>query len=487
VSELIGRRLGQYEVREVIRRGGMSTVYKAWQESLGRWVAVKVLANPGDAQFAARFAREARSIAQLQHPNIVPIYDYGQQDEQVYLVVQYVEGGHTLADQLGELTDPVRAVEIVSRLLAGVGYAHARGIIHRDVKPDNVLMPAPTWPMLADFGVAKLLAGDGQTLTQKGLVIGTAAYMAPEQAFGLPVDARTDLYATGIVLYELLCGQVPFDAENPAEVLMKQAYEVPPPPRARNPAIPEPLERALLMALAKEADERYATAPAMTAALREAVGLGPTATPPSVPGAEPQPAEAERRSGWLAATYEEGVQAFTEGRWAESVDHLRRVAQEDSGYEDVRALLSAAIAADQDASAAEAPKPAPPAEAGPAPASPGAPPASPAPAPARAQPAPPPPPQPAPPPPPQGWGQPPQGQAPPGRPARKPKPARQVSARDLERLQALGRRTGAGGRGRGRGRGRALVWLLLLAAAVAGCVALGIWLGHRGVITLPGT
>ncbi|HEV8653594.1 MAG TPA: protein kinase [Actinomycetes bacterium] len=333
MGDLVGRRLGQYELRGVIQRGGMSTVYKAWQPSLDRWVAVKVLAHPGAPEFLARFKREARSIAQLQHPNIVPIYDYGEQDGQPYLVVQYVEDGRTLSDLLIAPIEPVRAIGLATHLLSGLGFAHERGLVHRDVKPGNVLMPSPTWPMLADFGIAKLLLEtDGGQLTQQGLVVGTAAYMAPEQAHGLPVDARTDLYAVGVVLYEMLTGRVPFDADSPAAALMRQAYEPPLPPRKLNPDMPVELERIVLRALAKPPGDRYGSAAEMVAALQEALdGLRPPA-----PSAQGDP---------LAGTYAEGVRAFSGEHWDEAVERLSGLAAYDPGYEDVEVLLDAAIEA----------------------------------------------------------------------------------------------------------------------------------------------
>src|SRR5689334_7149190 len=226
-DELIDRRLGPYHITAVIRRGGMSMVYRAHQESLDRDVAIKVLRHDHDPQFAARFKREARTIAQLQHHNILPIYDYGEQDGLLYLVLQYIEHGVTLADLLGAPMEPVAALRLVGHLLDALGYAHARGVIHRDIKPSNILLPSPTWPMLADFGIAKLLNDTQARLTVPGLIIGTAAYMAPEQATGQAIDARTDLYSTGIVLYEMLTGRVPFDADTPMVVLNKQAYEPP--------------------------------------------------------------------------------------------------------------------------------------------------------------------------------------------------------------------------------------------------------------------
>ena len=270
MRDLSGRQLGQYELRGIIRRGGMSAVYQAYQPSLHRLVAVKVLAFPGDPEFVARFEREARAIAALQHPNVVRVYDYGEQDGQAYLVMQYVEDGVTLVDLLREPQAPIRCLELMEHVLAGLAYAHGRGIVHRDVKPSNILLASPTWPMLADFGVAKLLAEESLQLTATGVVAGTPAYMAPEQAFRLPVDARTDLYAAGVVLYEMLTGRVPFDAGTPVATLMLHAYEPPPPPRELNPALPEELAALLLKALRKDPAERYQSADEMGAAVQAA-------------------------------------------------------------------------------------------------------------------------------------------------------------------------------------------------------------------------
>src|SRR5262245_10861173 len=217
--DLSNTQLGQYQLTEVIRRGGMSTVYKAQQPSLDRFVAVKVMTHDRDPQFAARFKREARAIAQLQHHNILPVYDYGEQDNLLFLVLQYIENGVTLGDALGTAMPAPAALRLMTHILSALQYAHERGIIHRDIKPANVLMPSATWPMLADFGIAKLMNDNQQRLTVPGLIVGTAAYMAPEQATGQAVDARTDIYAAGVMLYEMLTGTVPFDAETPMAVL----------------------------------------------------------------------------------------------------------------------------------------------------------------------------------------------------------------------------------------------------------------------------
>ena len=298
MTDLTGQRLGQYELHAVIRRGGMATVYKAHQRSLDRWVAVKVLERSSDPEFVARFRREARSVAQLLHPNIVPVIDYGEDDGRPYLVIQYVDGGRTLGDLMGAPLEPARSIRLLLHLLEALGYAHQRGIVHRDVKPGNVLLPTPDWPMLSDFGIVKLLLESDQTqLTQQGLIVGTAAYMAPEQAFGLAVDARTDLYSAAVVLYELACGQVPFEADTPVSVLMKHAYEPPPPPRRRNPELPEELERVLLRALAKRPDDRYPTAAEMAADLDQVLAaLRPR------PAARQQRVEARRETRPAAST-----------------------------------------------------------------------------------------------------------------------------------------------------------------------------------------
>jgi serine/threonine protein kinase len=324
---LINTHLGQYHLIELIRHGGMATVYKAYQASLERYVAVKVLLHDHDRdpQFAARFKLEARTIAQLQHHHILPVYDYGEQDSLLYLVMQYIEEGATLADALHPPLAPIPALRLTGRLLSALEYAHAHGVIHRDVKPGNVLLPAPDWPMLADFGIAKLLETD-QSITMTGQVVGTAAYLAPEQAAGQPVDARTDLYALGVVLYEMVTGRVPFDADMPVAVLMKHAYESPPSPRRINPNLPAAIEPALLRALAKNKDERYQSAAEMAADLRRI-------------GAQ---LEQGRNTDRISSLYQAGVQAFEQGRLEQAIEHLSELDALAPNYENSAALLAAA-------------------------------------------------------------------------------------------------------------------------------------------------
>src|SRR6266508_6870605 len=222
-DHLINAQLGVYRLTEVIGRGGMATVYKAHQPGLNRYVALKVLPRIHDPEFAMRFEREAQIVARLQHPNILTVHDYGEQDGLLYLVMPYIENSASLSDLLSTPVAPARALRLIESLLDALDYAHARGVIHRDIKPANVLLATPHLPMLTDFGIAKLL-DESQRFTQSGTFIGTAAYMAPEQATSRPIDGRTDLYALGVVLYELLTGQIPFQGDTPLAVMHQHVY-----------------------------------------------------------------------------------------------------------------------------------------------------------------------------------------------------------------------------------------------------------------------
>lgn len=271
MKDLVGLTLGQYRIVERIGRGGMASVYKAYQPSLGRYVAIKVLPPyyAHEPDFAERFTREARAVARLDHPHILPIYDFGQEGEFSFIVIKYVAAG-TLKDMLGQPMPLVQAVEIIGQIASALDHAHGQGVIHRDVKPSNVLMDRGQRAQLMDFGLAKMVEGSVQ-ITASGVGVGTPAYMAPEQGQGKTVGRRTDVYSLGIVFYEMLTGQVPFDAETPMAVVLKHITEPLPMPRAVNPAIPEPVERVILKALAKDSDDRYATAGEMVTALRRAM------------------------------------------------------------------------------------------------------------------------------------------------------------------------------------------------------------------------
>jgi hypothetical protein len=287
MPDLIGHTLGQYRIVEHIGLGGMATVYKAYQPALDRYVAVKILPayyahEPG---FAERFVREAKAVAKLTHPHVLPIYDFGQQDDLSYIVMQFVDAG-TLKDMLGRPISLAMAADIVEQIAEALDYAHERGIIHRDVKPSNVLMDRGQWVLLSDFGLAKMVEGSIQ-LTGSGVGVGTPAYMAPEQGQGLKVDRRADIYSLGIILYEMVTGGVPYSAETPMAVVVKHITEPLPLPHDVNPDVPEEVERVILKALAKTPDDRYETAGKMAAALRKVVAGLDTAIAEAVPAPAP--------------------------------------------------------------------------------------------------------------------------------------------------------------------------------------------------------
>ncbi|TEU17947.1 MAG: serine/threonine-protein kinase [Anaerolineales bacterium] len=296
---LTGRTLGQCRLLEQLGSGGMATVYKAYQPSLDRYVAVKVLPPflASTPDFITRFRREARAIARLNHPNILPVYDSGQEGELSYIVMRYVEGG-TLQETLGKPLPLDRVVEMITQVGGALDYAHREGIIHRDVKPSNVLMDKREWALLSDFGLAKVVETSVQ-LTKTGAGLGTPAYIAPELGKGEPVDERSDIYSLGIVLYEMLTGRVPFEAETPMAVVMEHISTPLPMPRSINPDIPEPVEQVVLKALAKDPADRFQRMREMVAALQKAVAGEPGMTiaiPPAV-GERPPKAEAIAEEG----------------------------------------------------------------------------------------------------------------------------------------------------------------------------------------------
>ncbi len=280
-DDLINQRLGQYEIAAVLGRGGMATVYLARQTSMDRDVAIKVMARElaDDEQFIARFQHEAQVIARLQHPHILPVIDFGREGKNIYIVMRLVRGG-SLDDRLksGPLDLPL-ASRMLSQIASALTFAHEQGIIHRDLKPNNVLLDERDNAYLTDFGIAKMLAGTSK-LTATGNILGTPAYMAPEQWRGEAVDARTDTYALGVVLYEMVLGQLPFSGDTPYTLMYKHFNDAPPPPRALNPDIHPAIEAVILKALAKEADARYQSTEAMAHDFAEAVravetGVGP--------------------------------------------------------------------------------------------------------------------------------------------------------------------------------------------------------------------
>ncbi len=264
---------GRYRLERKLGSGGMADVWLAEDQELGRKVAIKMLHEryANDTQFVERFRREATHAAGLSHPNVVSIYDRGEAEGSYFIVMEYVEG-RTLKELLvtrGPCPVPV-AISYVRQVLAALRYAHRNGIVHRDIKPHNVLVDHEGRVKVADFGIAR--AGSSQ-ITEAGSIIGTAQYLSPEQARGAPVDESSDLYSTGIVLYELLTGDLPFTGETPVEIAMKHLSQVPPSPSSIRPEIPRDLDLVVLRALAKEPADRYRSAKEMDRDL-ELVGRG---------------------------------------------------------------------------------------------------------------------------------------------------------------------------------------------------------------------
>jgi serine/threonine-protein kinase len=251
----------RYRIEREIAHGGMAEVYLARDESLDRLVALKALFPEfaREPSFVERFRREAQAAANLNHPNIVAIYDWGQEDGTYFIVMEYVEG-RSLRDLLNSqgALDPNQAADITAEIASALAFAHRSGVVHRDVKPGNVLLTQSGTVKVTDFGIAR--AGTSEGLTQTGSVMGTATYFSPEQAQGLAVDGRSDVYSVGIVLYEMVCGVAPFTAESPVSVAYKHVREEPVPPTHRNPDCPPALEQIIMSALAKDPEHRYQSA-----------------------------------------------------------------------------------------------------------------------------------------------------------------------------------------------------------------------------------
>ena len=265
-----GSRLGRYQIVEQIGRGGMATVFRAYDPELDRPVAVKVMPSfqAEDPTFVERFRQEAQSIARLNHPNIIQVYDFGEDKGFTFIVMEYVTGG-TLSRHVTEALPLEDVLEWVSPVAQALDYAHSQSIIHRDIKPANVLVEASGKPKLSDFGLARLLQGSAG-LTRKDAVLGTPAYMAPEQALGRPADQKSDLYSFGVIVYEMLVGQVPFRGGTATETLMAHIHQPVPPPTATDPHFDARLEAVLIRALSKDPVDRYETADELIQALSSA-------------------------------------------------------------------------------------------------------------------------------------------------------------------------------------------------------------------------
>ncbi len=280
MPKLIDQTLGGYRIVEQIGLGGMATVFKAYQPAMGRYVALKIISTHlvQEPTFVQRFQQEAKVIARLEHVHILPVYDYGQEEAYFYLAMRLIETG-TLKERLEQASLPLAEVRrVVAQVGSALAYAHQLGIVHRDFKPSNVLMDSQGDCYLADFGIAKMVGG-GAGLTGSGIV-GTPHYIAPEQGQSLKVDHRADIYAMGVVIYEMVAGQVPFEAENPFVLIMKHLSEAPPRPRSIKPDLPEGVEQVILKALAKEPAGRYQSMADLVTAFDRALRGAPVETPP---------------------------------------------------------------------------------------------------------------------------------------------------------------------------------------------------------------
>ncbi|MBT3389434.1 MAG: serine/threonine protein kinase [Chloroflexi bacterium] len=312
---VVGENIGPYRLLEKLGQGGMATVYRAYHARLDRDVAIKALhpAFMEDPNFLARFEREAQVVARLEHPNIVPIYDFAEHEGRPYLVMKFIEG-ETLKARLNRasITD-AELLETVDAVGGGLAYAHEQGILHRDIKPSNVLLAADGRIYLADFGLARI-AHAGESTLSGDMMLGTPQYISPEQAMGVSeLDNGTDIYSFGVMLYELIVGQVPFSADTPFSIIHDHIYTPLPLPRNIRQEIPESLERVLLKALAKERGDRFDTVDALLEAFRKAIQkvepdslARPRAeiTQGSAPTLAPEPVRAESTSEAVATSVE---------------------------------------------------------------------------------------------------------------------------------------------------------------------------------------
>ncbi len=279
LNVLVGKTLGQFRVAERIGSGGMATVFKAYQPTLDRYVAIKVLPThyARDPVFVKRFEREARSVARLAHPNIVQIHDFGEQDNITYIVMEYVDGG-TLKDRLKRALPVAEVVDFVIQAAEGLECAHRNGIVHRDVKPANMLLRKDGHLLLSDFGIAKILEGT-TNLTRVGTGIGTPQYMSPEQGTGQMVDRRSDIYSLGIVLFHCLTGHVPFTADSPLSTTLKHMNEPLPVDKLAVEGVPTPIIQVVQKMAAKQQQDRYQTAEEVVAVLTGALAASNLSLP----------------------------------------------------------------------------------------------------------------------------------------------------------------------------------------------------------------
>ncbi|MFZ5920720.1 MAG: protein kinase domain-containing protein [Chloroflexota bacterium] len=299
-STLEGQTLGKYRLLEALGRGGMAQVYRGYHPQLDRYVAVKVLRADlvEQGEFLERFRREAHAVSGLRHANIVQVFDFDAQDDLYFMVMELLEGDTLRARQneyraRGERMPLDEAVRVTRDALAGLEYAHSEGVIHRDLKPANIMLTKKGQAVLTDFGIAQIVGATQVTVS--GALMGTLSYMAPEQGLKGIADARSDIYSLGIVLYEMLTGYTPFDADTPLAILMKHLNDPLPLPGKLDPSLPAALEQVVLKALAKDPADRYQSAAEMSAALDDLAGMLPAEARPPAPRQLVYSGEARRR------------------------------------------------------------------------------------------------------------------------------------------------------------------------------------------------
>src|SRR5512143_2319142 len=290
-SNLEGMTLGKYRILEPLGRGGMAQVYKAYHPQLDRYVAIKILRSDlvESKEFLKRFRAEAHAVSGLRHANIVQVFDFDMQDDYYYMVMELLEGDtlRTLLNNYRVRNQRIPLTEVVHILkdaLSGLAYAHAEGIIHRDLKPANIMLTKKVQAVLTDFGIAQIVGNTQHTVS--GALMGTLNYMAPEQGFEGICDRRSDIYSLGIVLYEMLTGYTPFDADTPLAILMKHLNDPLPLPTQVDPSLPRSLEAIVLKVLSKDPADRYQSTEEMIAALEQ---VTPEELPKGPRGVVPPP------------------------------------------------------------------------------------------------------------------------------------------------------------------------------------------------------